>query len=58
MIKNTGLSPRVLSALWHSPTEPAEARVKEEGSMVGKQGGVKDSVAVKNGGDIALFQAS
>jgi len=39
MIKNTGLSPRVLSALWHSPTEPAEVRVREEGSRVGNQGG-------------------
>jgi nitroimidazol reductase NimA-like FMN-containing flavoprotein (pyridoxamine 5'-phosphate oxidase superfamily) len=49
MIKNKRLSPRVLSALGHSLTEPPEALVKEERSMVWKLVGVKDIVALKNG---------
>ena len=49
MIKKKGLSPRVLSALGHSPSEPIEALEREERSMVWKLVGVKDIVALKNG---------
>lgn len=49
MIRNRGLSPRVMSALGHSPAEPAEAIVREERSMVWRLVGVKDIVALKNG---------
>jgi uncharacterized protein len=49
MIKNKNLSPRVLSALGHSPKEPIEALETEERSMVWKLVGVKDIVALKNG---------
>ena len=49
MIKNKGLSPRVMSAFGHSPADPPEAIVKEERSMVWKLVGVKDIVALKNG---------
>ena len=49
MIKNKTLSPRVLSALGHSPSEPIEALEREERSMVWKLVGVKDIVALKNG---------
>jgi hypothetical protein len=49
MIKDRGLSYRVLSALGHSPSEPIEALESEERSMVWKLVGVKDIVALKNG---------
>lgn len=49
MIKNKTLSPRVLSAFGHSPSEPIEALEREERSMVWKLVGVKDIVALKNG---------
>ena len=49
MIKNKTLSPHVLSALGHSPSEPIEALEREERSMVWKLVGVKDIVALKNG---------
>jgi nitroimidazol reductase NimA-like FMN-containing flavoprotein (pyridoxamine 5'-phosphate oxidase superfamily) len=49
MIRKRGLSPRVLSALGHSPTDPIEVIVKEERSMVWKLVAVKDIVALKNG---------
>lgn len=49
MIRNKGLSSRVLSALGHSPSEPTEALIKEERSMVWKLVGVKEIVALKNG---------
>jgi hypothetical protein len=49
MMKNKGLSPRVMSAFGHSPADPPEAIVKEERSMVWKLVGVKDIVALKNG---------
>ena len=49
MIKNKILSPRVLSALGHSPSEPIEVLEQEERSMVWKLVGVKDIVALKNG---------
>jgi uncharacterized protein len=49
MIKERGLSSRVLSALGHSPGEPIEALEREERSMVWKLVGVKDIVALKNG---------
>jgi len=49
MIKDRGLSSRVLSALGHSPSEPIEALEREERSMVWKLVGVKDIVALKNG---------
>jgi len=49
MIRNKGLSPRVLSALGHSPGEPLEVLEREERSMVWKLVGVRDIVALKNG---------
>ena len=49
MIRNKGLSPRVLSAFGHSPADPSEAIVREERTMVWKLVGVKDIVALKNG---------
>lgn len=49
MIRKKGLSPRVLSALGHSPGEPVEVLAREERSMVWKLAGVKDIVALKNG---------
>jgi len=49
MIKNKTLSPRVLSALGHSPSEQIEVLEQEERSMVWKPIGVKDIVALKNG---------
>jgi len=49
MMKDRGLSSRVLTALGHSPSEPIEALEKEERSMVWKLVGVKDIVALKNG---------
>jgi hypothetical protein len=49
MIKKKGLSPRVLSALGHSPGEPVDTLAREERSMVWKLVGVKDIVALKNG---------
>jgi nitroimidazol reductase NimA-like FMN-containing flavoprotein (pyridoxamine 5'-phosphate oxidase superfamily) len=49
MIKKKGLSPRVLSALGHSPGEPVDTLAQEERSLVWKLVGVKDIVALKNG---------
>ena len=49
MIRNRGLSPRVLSAFGHSPADPSEVIVQEERTMVWKLVGVKDIVALKNG---------
>ncbi len=49
MIRNKGLSPRVLSAFGHSPADPPEAIIREERSLVWKLAGVKDIVALKNG---------
>ena len=49
MIRNKGLSPRVLSAFGHSPADPIEAIVQEERSIVWKLVGVRDIVALKNG---------
>jgi nitroimidazol reductase NimA-like FMN-containing flavoprotein (pyridoxamine 5'-phosphate oxidase superfamily) len=49
LIRNKGLSPRVMSALGHSPADPIEAIAREERSMVWKLMGVKDIVALKNG---------
>jgi len=49
MIKKKGLSPRVLSALGHSPGESIDTLAREERSMVWKLVGVKDIVALKNG---------
>jgi nitroimidazol reductase NimA-like FMN-containing flavoprotein (pyridoxamine 5'-phosphate oxidase superfamily) len=49
MIKNKGLSPRVLTAFGHTPHDAPEAIVQEERSMVWKLVGVKDIVALKNG---------
>ncbi len=49
MIRKKGLSPRVMSALGHSPGEPIDSLAREERSMVWKLVGVKDIVALKNG---------
>lgn len=49
MIRDRGLSPRILSALGHSPSDPIESLEREERSMVWKLVGVKDIVALKNG---------
>jgi len=49
MIRNRGLSSRVLSALGHSPSEPIEALESEERSLVWKLVRVKDIIALKNG---------
>ncbi len=49
MILRKDLSPRVLSALGHSPDDPTDAIAREERSMVWKLVGVKDIVALKNG---------
>ena len=49
MIKNKGLSPRVLTAFGHTPDDAPEAIVQEERSLVWKLVGVKDIVALKNG---------
>jgi nitroimidazol reductase NimA-like FMN-containing flavoprotein (pyridoxamine 5'-phosphate oxidase superfamily) len=50
LIRDRGLSPRVLSAFGHDPAEPPEAIVREEErSMVWRLAGVRDIVALKNG---------
>lgn len=49
MIREKGLSPRVLTALGHSATDPPEAIAREERSLVWKLTGVTDIVALKNG---------
>jgi len=49
MIRKKNLSPRVLSALGHSPGEPIDTLAREERSIVWKLVGVKDIVALKNG---------
>jgi hypothetical protein len=49
LIRKKVLSPRVLSALGHSPGEPIENLAHEERSMVWRLVGVKDIVALKNG---------
>lgn len=49
MITHRDLSPRVLSALGHSPDDPPDSIAREERSMVWKLVGVKDIVALKNG---------
>ena len=48
MIKSKKLSPNILAALGHSPTESPEAIAKEERSLVWKLVGVMDLVALKN----------
>ncbi len=49
MIVKKRLSPRVLTALGHSPTDRPDVLVREERSAVWKLVGVKDIVALKNG---------
>jgi len=49
MIRDRGLSSRILSALGHSPSDPIEALEREERSMIWKLVGVNDIVALKNG---------
>jgi hypothetical protein len=49
MIRTRGLSPRVMSALGHSPDDPPEKILQEERNLVWKLVGVKDIVALKNG---------
>jgi nitroimidazol reductase NimA-like FMN-containing flavoprotein (pyridoxamine 5'-phosphate oxidase superfamily) len=49
MIAKNRLSPRVLTALGHSPDDSPDVIVREERSMVWKLVGVKDIVALKNG---------
>jgi nitroimidazol reductase NimA-like FMN-containing flavoprotein (pyridoxamine 5'-phosphate oxidase superfamily) len=49
MMRDKGLSPRVLSAFGHSPADSPETIVTQERSMVWKLNGVKDIVALKNG---------
>jgi nitroimidazol reductase NimA-like FMN-containing flavoprotein (pyridoxamine 5'-phosphate oxidase superfamily) len=49
MIVKNRLSPRVLTALGHSPNDSPDVIVREERSLVWKLVGVKDIVALKNG---------
>ena len=49
MIAKNRLSPRVLTALGHSPDDSPDVVVREERSLVWKLVGVKDIVALKNG---------
>ena len=49
MMARHRLSPRVLSALGHSPDDPPEIIISEDRSLVWKLVGVKDIVALKNG---------
>lgn len=49
MIAHNRLSPKVLTALGHSPGDSPEAIVREERSLVWRLVGVKDIVALKNG---------
>jgi hypothetical protein len=49
MIAKNRLSPRVLTALGHSPDDSPDVIVREERSAVWKLVGVKDIVALKNG---------
>jgi hypothetical protein len=49
MIAKKRLSPRVLTALGHSPDDSPDVIVREERSLVWKLVGVKDIVALKNG---------
>ena len=49
MIRNKGLSSRVLTAFGHTQHDAPEVIVQEERSMVWKLVGVKDIVALKNG---------
>lgn len=48
MIKEKNLSPNILSALGHDPSEPLEALVAEERTNIWKLSGVTDIVALKN----------
>jgi len=49
MMAKNRLSPRVLTALGHSPTDRPDVIVSDERTMVWKLAGVKDIVALKNG---------
>ncbi|KUG15824.1 hypothetical protein ASZ90_014506 [hydrocarbon metagenome] len=49
MITGKRLSPRVLTAIGHTPGDSPDAIVKEERTSVWKLVGVKDIVALKNG---------
>jgi uncharacterized protein len=49
MIAKNRLSPHVLSAFGHRPTERPDVMISEERSMVWKLVGVRDIVALKNG---------
>jgi nitroimidazol reductase NimA-like FMN-containing flavoprotein (pyridoxamine 5'-phosphate oxidase superfamily) len=49
LIRKKGISPKVLSALGHSPEEPLDTLAREERSMVWKLVEVEDIVALKNG---------
>lgn len=48
MIKTRGLSSNVVAALGHSPTEPLEAVVHENRSLIWRLDEVKDIIALKN----------
>jgi nitroimidazol reductase NimA-like FMN-containing flavoprotein (pyridoxamine 5'-phosphate oxidase superfamily) len=48
MIKKRHLSPNILAALGHKPSEPLESIVEEERSNIWKLTGVSDIVALKN----------
>ncbi|WFN37703.1 pyridoxamine 5'-phosphate oxidase family protein [Methanomicrobium antiquum] len=48
MIKEKKLSPNILSALGHEPSEPLESIATEERSNIWKLTGVTDIVALKN----------
>lgn len=48
MIKKRNLSPNILAALGHKPSEPLESIVEEERSNIWKLTGVSDIVALKN----------
>jgi uncharacterized protein len=49
MIQENHLSHRVLTALGHTASDPADAIVHEERTVVWRLAGVKDIVALKNG---------
>ncbi len=48
MIKTRSLSSNVVAALGHSPTEPLEAVVRENRSLIWRLDEVKDIIALKN----------
>lgn len=49
MIKNKGLSLKVMAALGHAPHDPPESLLEEERSFVWKLVDIVDIVALKNG---------